>query len=549
MTSRLSAKGQSAVSSVVSAPPGAKTASFVLFASLAALLGLLYAAAEWWNLGGAFGFPSDAAWARAVFARNVASGNGLSFNPGVSTGGAAAPAWIACLAMGGLVLRDFILSAKLLGIACVVLSAYLVWAVLLDLLDDWRFAFTGALLVAASPRLVSSALSGTEASLAALLLVAVVHWQAAGAAGEVRPRVLAAGAAGLAALSRPELLLILPLLLLDRGLVQWVRRPPGARLRPAFAQGLPEMAGAALLLLPYLLYSWQAGGPAWQQVEQALRPQPVTTWAGAVLSHLWSDNQALFIAALLGLPVAVSAAVRLRSGHRSFLLVLLPLVFALFPGLLWRQHHVSNAEFAAAYLTPVIVVLAMSGLYLLYRAARQLTLSSGSLPGQLALAAGIGAVLVVVFGLTWNAHESGLGEHGFRVKKVSNLQGYVGRWAADHLPPDASIATRDVGAIGFFSRRRIVDLGGTVEREGLARLRQAGSPDANLLTYLDEVRPSHLAIRPGDFPDLSLRADLFVPAITAAVTDPTAGGATTIVLYQTPWPPLSLVGAGDADTP
>jgi hypothetical protein len=89
----------------------------------------------------------------------------------------------------------------------------------------------------------------------------------------------------------------------------------------------------------------------------------------------------------------------------------------------------------------------------------------------------------------------------------------------------------------------MVDLGGTISREGLAALSQSGSPDSNLLAYLQKTRPSHLAIRPSDFPDLSQRPDLLTPAVTCVVTDPFTGGVTTMALYETPWPPLSVMEA------
>ncbi|UCC68326.1 MAG: hypothetical protein JSV79_14690, partial [Armatimonadota bacterium] len=97
-------------SPVIPPPEGATFASFVLLASLATLLAMVYAAAEW--LHGGFGFPSDAAWARAVFARNVASGQGLCFNPGVPVAGAAGPAWLACLGAAGIFTGNFFFGAK-----------------------------------------------------------------------------------------------------------------------------------------------------------------------------------------------------------------------------------------------------------------------------------------------------------------------------------------------------------------------------------------------------------------------------------------------------
>jgi hypothetical protein len=159
------------------------------------------------------------------------------------------------------------------------------------------------------------------------------------------------------------------------------------------------------------------------------------------------------------------------------------------------------------------------------------------------LGASIAVACIAIFGFFLWQHSGGWQRHGFQVKKVTNLQGYLGRWAADHLAWDASIASRDVGAIGFFSRRRMVDLGGATSPDALAYLKKPGSPDTNLLEYLDKARPSHLAIRPSDFPDLAQRADLLSPAVTATVTDPISGGETTMALYETPWPPLSVMEA------
>lgn len=162
---------------------------------------------------------------------------------------------------------------------------------------------------------------------------------------------------------------------------------------------------------------------------------------------------------------------------------------------------------------------------------------------RVGFAAGIAIVCAALLGFHALAHRPSWQQHGFRVKKVSDLQGYIGRWAGSHLAPDASIGSREVGAIGFFSGRRMVDLGGTISQQGLAYLGQPGSPDTNLLKFMEKVRPSHLAIRPSEFPDLSRRADLLTPAVTCAVSDPIAGGMTTMTLYETPWPPPSVAEA------
>ena len=520
-------------------PAGSTLASFVLFASLIILIAMLYAAGEWWYAS-AIGFPSDAAWARAVVARNLTARHGLSFNPGAPAAGLQGPVWIGLLALAGVVDGKFVVAAKLLGVLCAILTAYLTWFIVLDLLGDWRFAFIAALLVAVSAQIATAALGGTEAALAALLVAAAVRWQALGWHGRLRTRAAGAVAIGLAALSRPELLLLLPLALVDRALVAATHATPGRRLRRALSHSLPELAVASLVLVPYVILNWQAGGPLWQQPARALHTQPPLAWPRAVLGLLWSSNPVVLCTAAIGLPVALLAAARPGTRQPSYLIVLSPLTLLLAPGFIWKYAAASNADFAAAYLTPLAAALAASGLFLAYRWARQRLLERPTPRARWTFAGAIAVICAGVFAPEAVGHGPAWQEHGFRVQKVSDLQGRIGRWAAEHLPPDASIASREVGAIAFFSRRRVVDLGGAISREGMEALSQPGSPDANLLRYIEKARPSHLAIRPSDFPDLSQRADLLTPAITCVVVDPLARGATTMVLYDTPWPPPSV---------
>jgi hypothetical protein len=543
MTSQGSGIGQSRASAAVPPPEGAALASFVLFASLATLVALVYLGAEWWNLAGSFGFSSDAAWARAVFARNLASGQGLCFNPGVPAAGAPGSSWIATLAIFGLFTGKFLTAAKVAGILSLVGAAFLAWRITYSLLGDWRFAFLAGLLVAGSPRLAADALGGTEAAFAALLVLAAVHWQAVGWDGSVYQRALGVAAAGLAALSRPELIVLLPLLLADRWIISLVHEEPGKRLRGGFLRSLPEFFGALAVIAPFLVYNFRSGGPIWQQPEFALRPPGTWAWTAVTLDALFYDNSILYLLALIGVPIAVVSVLRPRSRHSSLLLAFLPLVVLVGLGFAWDQAGAENGFYTAAYLTPVVIIFGACGLFLAYKGVRQLLDPQRDRWRRVALAAAIGITCFLVCAFPVRRHRVTWRAYGFNVKKVSDLQGFLGRWAADHLPADASIASREVGAIGFFSGKRMIDLGGTISREGLAALSRPGSPDAHLLEYLQQARPSHVAIRPSDFPDLTQRPDMLTPAVTCVVTDPVSGGVTTMGLYETPWPPLSVVDA------
>ena len=63
-------------------------------------LTLLTVATGWWFLSGAGpGFPLDDAWMHLVYARALAAGEGLAFNPGQPEAGVTAPLWTVLAAL------------------------------------------------------------------------------------------------------------------------------------------------------------------------------------------------------------------------------------------------------------------------------------------------------------------------------------------------------------------------------------------------------------------------------------------------------------------
>ena len=144
------------------------------------------------------------------------------------------------------------------------------------------------------------------------------------------------------------------------------------------------------------------------------------------------------------------------------------------------QAGAESGAYAAAYLTPPVAVLAACGLFFAHRAGARALKPAVNAVGRVTFAVLIAAACLTALGFTALSHSESWLQHGARVKKISNLQACLGQRAAERLPPDASIASREVGAIGFFSRRRMVDLGGTISRKGLAYLSRPGSPDSIL---------------------------------------------------------------------
>ena len=198
---------------------------------------------------GLHGFPLDDSWIHFHLARNVAEGHGFAYNPGVPVSGSTAPLWTLLLAglfkAGG----AYPVWAKVAGIAAALGAAWLARRLALAWTGDAALALTAALVTAWSAPMVWGALSGMEVALAALLVTAAL-------VAHVEGRTATSAAlVGLAALARPESVLLIPLL--------WLGGPLTAR-RSAVVLGLP-----AVLLLPWVMFNLRTFGS----------PLPATTAA------------------------------------------------------------------------------------------------------------------------------------------------------------------------------------------------------------------------------------------------------------------------------
>jgi hypothetical protein len=89
-------------------------------------------------------------------------------------------------------------------------------------------------------------------------------------------------------------------------------------------------------------------------------------------------------------------------------------------------------------------------------------------------------------------------------ERIEANQVRVGRWIGDHLPPEARVATHDVGAIAFAGGRPVVDLVGLVTPPlTLAYRHGEGAIWEALQNLPPEKRPTHAAVIPAWMPYLS----------------------------------------------
>lgn len=198
-------------------------------------------------LDGQIGFPLDDSWIHQQFARNLARGDGLSFQPGELVAGSTAPLWTALLSLLFWLPGNVVLWTQLAGIALYLAGGWALWR-LARALDLGRGAASFATALGLGTSWWAwSALSGMEVPLFVFLTLVGVERHLRERDGPGRPPV-ALWLFAVGALLRPEGALLLLLALVDRLLV-WRRDGAGLRLAAPAWRPLAVGLGAALLVL------------------------------------------------------------------------------------------------------------------------------------------------------------------------------------------------------------------------------------------------------------------------------------------------------------
>lgn len=496
----------------------------VLLAGLAALALFLYYAVT--TVGG-FGFPLDDSWIHTQIARNLATGQGWSFNPGEPTGASTAPLWVMLLALVYVMpLGDPITGIKVLGsllyLADVVLIALLAWRVA----EDWRVALIAGILAAWQPAFVWGALSGMETPLYLLLVLLGLLGLLGAERQGARSAYLGTLCLTLAGWARPEVWLLLPV---GWGYLIWRRREvPGGR-------GWLHVGIASAGVGTYLLFnlatwghplsaSWYAktafgrGNEPFDLAYRALQ------FAGQFMSSIRlavnAQNQVLVVMMALG---CVAAWQKGDTRWRRVMLLLAVALAGIVAAALADLGSIGLQNYRrAAHVLAVMNVLVALGAVALWDSLRpdgrglpavwQRPTADAKGPGTLPRMSR--PAIVVALGLAGLALAMQLAGLNVEAKLYANdvrsiNQGDVAAalWLANNTAPDATVAANDIGAMAYFGGRRIVDLVGLASPEVIDVLastpRASPAREQQLKDLLFARDVDYVVIFPEWFPNLA----------------------------------------------
>jgi hypothetical protein len=475
------------------------------------------------------GFPLDDAWIHQTYARNLVQFGQWSFIPGQLSAGSTAPLWSALLAIGHLLgLGPYIWTYLVgwLALWAIAITGYYGFRILSP--DHANWALWAALGFALEWHLVWAAGSGMETLLFALMILTALVWLAGIMSGQDQNPDPTEGIAPDSVFQASRL----PTFHFSRswlglgvlvGLSVWLR-PDGVTLLGPFGFVLIVGSGGwrdklrtaaifalgfLILAAPYLIFNRALAGSWWPNTFYAKQAEY------AILRRLplWRRYLDELILPLVGagallLPGFVYALYRAIQ-RRSWPVFAAGIWFLGYTGIYaWRlpvtyQH--------GRYVIPAMPVFFLVGSLGM---AELLELDSQVFWQRIISRAWI-AALGAVLGLFWII---GARTYANDVAIIETEMVTTAQWVAENTSPDALIAAHDIGALGYFSQRDLLDLAGLVSPEVIPFIRD----ETALKRYLDAQKADYLVTFPDWYPVLSSKGELIYR--TSGKFSPAHGG-------------------------
>ncbi len=484
------------------------------------------------------GFPLDDSWIHQVYGRNLAQTGQWAFVPDVPSAASTSPLYTVLLAVGyalGLpyTLWTHLIGALALGGMAMLAArlAELLWAVFYPAGRTgakWRgrVGLATGTAVVLTWQLIWAGAAGMETPLFAMLTLAVM-WLALCLTVPTAITGAIFGVVGaLCILARPEGALIVGLAGLAVVIAHHGTRNARLRWMALMRWVIGGAVGGLITLAPYLALNLSltggllpntAGAKFAQHLPLLAQPYPVRL-ADMLLPLLVGGQVMLIPGAVFYL---ISAG---RRWNRRTMLHLLPVLWCFGLVALYAARLPASYQHGR-YVLPALPSLMLVGVV---GAAMLLHTVRANLFGRVfsrALAAAAG-LLLLVFALTL-----GLSAYQRDVTIINQEMVAAAHWIDANIPPDELLAIHDIGAVGYFTPRPMLDIAGLLTPDIVPLI---GKPDA-LWAYMEQHGARYLMAFPDQIPgndrDDPRLCEVFNTGGRASI----AAGGGNMAVYRLDW--------------
>ncbi len=452
------------------------------------------------------------------YARNLASGQGFVYNPGERVLSTTTPLFTLLLALAYSLWNDLPHLANLVSAASLAVGGLLLW----DLARKWQTPLAGwvvLFLYPLFPLVVTT--SGSETPLYLALCIGTY-------AAYTRQRyLLAALLVALATLTRPDAILVAVILGVDYFIHQWRLRQSGSPRE--------RFPWIALVVFSAILGAWGVfatlyfGNPlpvtlGAKQAQGVLEIS--TTFAPGLISkviEVYKGNPLYWVLVALALVGAAWALVR---HSRWWLFAAWPILY--FAG--YTALGVSSYYWYYAPLVPGFLVFAGLGVEALARlAGRASQRVTGSPPEQAARWATALMLLVLV---PWQAYTL------YRASQFTDPRpgAYraTGEWLAAHSQPGDQVGLLEIGMIGYYANRPVVDFAGLVQPDVARQMTAATTYQDTAAWAIDHYMPEILVLHAGFFTESTAPSSLQNCEAANTIKGKPFGYNSDLVIYRCP---------------
>jgi hypothetical protein len=459
----------------------------MLLGGVLAVLFLQHAA----SVNSSNGFPLDDSWIHLTFARTLAATGHFAYGVGApATSGSTSPLFTVAESLLFLFTSDGYVVGYALGILGLGGLIYFAFRVGQD-----RSTIEGvipgvlfALVLALNPRLISFSVSGMETT----FTIALLLWAAS--AYLDRKFVTLGILAGLLVWTRPDTLVFLLALGLDHAYNEYLAKAPIVKKqketetasieRTSISYGKP-LAIFGVIAVGYFIFNFALSGSLLPNTFSA-KLAYYKNGNPKYLRDLWEFISqkgliVVFVFYAIDLVVMLVSLMRRRSVRLLFAHLF---VLGLAAAYWWKLPYLYQD---GRYLIPILPFYILLGLSGAQKVFERLTRA----PFSRSRGAQFGFVLVVlvVCVMELASFATTRDEYTDRTGYIQKLQVATAVWCDKNLPKDAVIATHDIGAFGFFSGRRIVDIVGLIDPKIIPNIGLSGPT----IEFMRERHVTHVA--------------------------------------------------------
>lgn len=446
------------------------------------------------------GYPLDDAWIHQTYARNLIENGDWAFLPGHPSAGSTAPLWTFALALGYRLGLDPRAWSDLLGGLLLLATAWVcgLWFIK-KTNKPRRWMLWAASLVILEWHLAWAAVSGMEILALAFIATFVLYRL------DCFPfKAFYIGAAiGFGVWIRPDALsLLLPVgwMILFRDRVT---------LKRTVTDTASVCLGLAIVIIPYAMSNYQLSGTWWPSTFYAKTAEYAALRENSMSIRFLSQFSTPFIgAAATLLPgIAISIMQTLREKKWTEFAPLL-WVIGFLAAYAWRLPVTYQHGRYAMPVIPVLLVIGSRGMISVLKMNSERLLPR-FFSRTWVMSVWAAALAFLVLGARAYAQD---------VAIIETEMVQCAKWIEANTESDAIVAAHDIGALGYYAKRDILDLAGLISPEVIPFIRDENS----LARYLTDNHADYLMTFPGWYPSLVLQAETVY--LTTAEFSPSAGG-------------------------